>query len=107
MSARPAIQTPLASATARSSRTVIPAASSARHMRSPELRQSWLPITATAPTGASRRAGPGRGLGAGGLPCDDLGGEVALEHLARVEVVAEEQVDVGRAVVERVDGAAD
>ena len=37
--------------TARSSSTVIPTASSARHIRSPELRQSWLPITATVPSG--------------------------------------------------------
>ena len=42
--------------TARSSSTVMPSASSARHIRSPELRQSWLPITATVPSGARSRA---------------------------------------------------
>src|SRR5262249_36505596 len=52
MSPSLAIYSPFASLTARSSSTVTSSAFSARYMRSAELRQSWLPITASVLSGA-------------------------------------------------------
>ena len=65
---------------------------------SPNCFQSWLPSTATAPSGARRPREP---LG------DPLGREPAAEQRVRVGEVAAEQDDVRRLVVHALDPAAD